>query len=429
MELRKNGEVHDRHQLEAAVALAKGAPDVLVVVHGWLSDKTQARTRTRELTANIKAVAAERTRGLVVVNLLWPSTQWVSEADLAGGGASTEAAARELREHIKEDVDDEDVRTDLLEQAGKLEEAEARVAFVDALRGLVPGDDDDDSCLFEASFGRDQDELFQRAAAFRPNRLRGTPRGGGAANDPSGVPGPWPGRSGPSTGEGAAMGVAGLRRPFAEGALHLLNLTTYYRMRERTTHIGRVGAAEVLRRLGTPNGRRLHLVGHSMGARVISVTVTEARSPQVSSMVLLQGAFSHFGFAETYDGSKRSGLFRPVLTGDRLIGPLLVTHTRNDSAVKWPYLLASTLAQQVAAGGVLGTGGRYGAIGSNGARGTPESHDGELRSVGHPYRFLPRMAHNLRSDGYITSHSDVSGPEVADAIAAAAFGPPHGGHH
>ena len=49
-------------------------------------------------------------------------------------------------------------------------------------------------------------------------------------------------------------------------------------------------------------------------------------------MTLLQGAFSHNGFASKFDGSNDGG-FRQVVAQKKVRGPILITHTRNDKAV------------------------------------------------------------------------------------------------
>ncbi|WP_432144252.1 alpha/beta fold hydrolase [Streptomyces sp. bgisy084] len=425
VEIRKTGQIYDQGQVERAVALAANATDILVIAHGWQNGKAQARALFRELTTSIRAVReeaeAENRSRLVVVGLLWPSVAWADESDIPAGGAAMGVEPRTLQAHIEEDIDDLSASRELTRLAPDLDRQDARTEFVDTLRALVPGAGGEDIDSPPQSFlSGDPIETFQKATEFESEDWdEDAPSWGGAAvSGPGGGPGTgFP--VGTPPGGGGAMRAPGFRQPFSEGAHRLLNLTTYYRMRKRTTDVGGIGAASVLTRLGETDAR-LHVAGHSMGARVISVAANEP-GPPVHSMTLLQGAFSHYGFAHNYDGKGANGLFRPVLTGSRLAGPVLVTHTTNDSVVKWPYWFASFLARQVGVGNALVKSGRYGAIGSSGALATPEATDKALLSVGSQYGFEPREVYNLQADEFIRSHSDVRGRQAAYAILTAMF--------
>jgi pimeloyl-ACP methyl ester carboxylesterase len=194
-------------------------------------------------------------------------------------------------------------------------------------------------------------------------------------------------------GGAAGFGFGGILR----GARTLLNLTTYYTMKARAGDVGSKGVAGLLDALAehAPDVRR-HLAGHSFGARV--VTAAAMHGPPVHTVALLQGAFSHHGLAEDYDGKGNDGFFRPVLAPElNITGPLLVTHTGNDRAVGVAYAVASRLARQRASG-LGGPDDLYGGIGRNGALNTPEvvTPAGELLDVGQPYELIAGQVHNLR---------------------------------
>jgi hypothetical protein len=135
-------------------------------------------------------------------------------------------------------------------------------------------------------------------------------------------------------------------------------------------------------------------------------------------MALLQAAFSHNGFAHQFHEG-RDGFFRKVVLADKVQGPILVTHTRNDQAVGFMYPLASLLAGQDAA--ALGDANdRFGGIGRNGAQKTPEALHGKLLPAGGAYTFqADKKIYNLDSDPFISGHSDICRDEVAHAILAA----------
>ena len=58
------------------------------------------------------------------------------------------------------------------------------------------------------------------------------------------------------------------------------------------------------------------------------------------SVMLLQGAFSHNGFAKQGDSTDR-GVFRDVIEKRKVRGPILISHTHNDKAVGVAYPIAS----------------------------------------------------------------------------------------
>ena len=183
-------------------------------------------------------------------------------------------------------------------------------------------------------------------------------------------------------------------------------------MRDRAGSVGANGIAPLLEQLHG-DGRRIHLVGHSFGARAATAAANATNAP-VHSLALLQGAFSHYAFADDWDGQGADGLFRAV--PNRIHGPVVITHTKNDKAVGLAYAIASRLARQVAID-IGGPDDRYGGIGRNGALKTPEAlGPSALQPVGGRYAFEPRRVSNLQADNFISGHSAVTGKEVAYAL-------------
>jgi hypothetical protein len=102
----------------------------------------------------------------------------------------------------------------------------------------------------------------------------------------------------------------------------------------------------------------------------------------------------------------------------RVNGPILISHTPNDTAVGLIYPIASRLAGQNAAG--LGDASDpFGGMGRNGAQKTPEAIGGKLLDAGGAYSFQPGKLYNLSADAWIKRHSDISNRQVAYAILAA----------
>jgi pimeloyl-ACP methyl ester carboxylesterase len=172
---------------------------------------------------------------------------------------------------------------------------------------------------------------------------------------------------------------------------------------------------------------RIHLIGHSFGCRLVAATVNalpDGEQFRPDTVMLLQGAFSHNGFAKQGDDTGL-GAFRNVVANKKVRGPILITHTRQDKAVGVAYPIASRITGVNAA--ALGDEHDiFGGLGSNGAQTqetTPERLEGTLLPVGATYPFasgvIPSTPCNLKAEGIITGHSDIQKPEVAYALTVA----------
>jgi hypothetical protein len=289
----------------------------------------------------------------------------------------------------------------------KLEDSPAaRGEFADLLRSTLPttekSSDVDGAGAFRSLPGR---EVMDQLAKPLPAAL--LPQ--------TGKPGPAAGVGGGPAGHTVGLGqfFGGIKA----GALNLLNYTTYYQMKERAGNVGRDGLHAVLKLVQSQAPLKMHLVGHSFGGRVVTAAAAGADGPRdltVSTLTLLQAAFSHYGFSDNYDGTQ-AGFFRRVLTNKAVTGPILISHSVKDSAVGTMYPLASMLARQV--GRALGDAtDKYGGMGRNGAQKTPEASAGPLLSVGGKYKFAPGKIFNLNGDAVIQDHSDISHAEVAYAL-------------
>jgi hypothetical protein len=202
----------------------------------------------------------------------------------------------------------------------------------------------------------------------------------------------------------------------------LLNFTTYHLMKDRAGIIGRTGLARALNQIHDDYpGVRIHLLGHSFGCRAITAAAAATRNP-VASMTLFQAAFSHNSFSPDFDSTHQPGGFRSVVDDAKCAGPIVITHSVNDEAVGLGYPIASRILRQQASS-LGGADDRYGALGRNGARHTPEALDAEMLPKGAPYHFTPGRIFNLQADDIIRAHADIVHPETAWAsICAAGLG-------
>jgi hypothetical protein len=429
VEFTKDGTVHDQAQVDAVHSMLADSrvSDLVVISHGWNNDMREAHELYEKFFASFRAlvddaaVPATAGRRYGVLAVLWPSKRFADRELIASGAASVGGLGdRELLaevDHLAEALDDSATEAPLAEAkqlVPRLEnEPAARSRFADLVRSVLSAEaadrEDASSELFTVPGEQLMEELAKRPPAARPPG----PAGGGGAAVVGTMPPPPP----------AAGEAAGLRE-FVTGAKaaarRLVNYATYYEMKNRAGVVGR-GVNAVLRDVrGRRRDVKLHLVGHSFGGRLVTAAAS-AGGIDPATVTLLQAAFSHYGFAENWDDKAADGLFRPMITEGMVSGPVLITCTRNDTAVGRAYPIASQIMRQNASW----TGGPtdpYGGIGSNGAQKTPEASDGRLLPVGSSYTFQPGRLHNLTADDFIADHSDVCGREVAYAVLTAIGG-------
>ncbi|MCG8460048.1 MAG: hypothetical protein MI919_27515, partial [Holophagales bacterium] len=131
------------------------------------------------------------------------------------------------------------------------------------------------------------------------------------------------------------------RRPSAAGwrlePRRLIRIFSVWRMKDRAGKVGVHGVAPLLAELLAAGDARLHLLGHSFGARVMLTALAcegMARSRPVRSLLLLQPAVNGWCFAADVDGRGTPGGFRPVLRPDsgspRVELPMVSTFSEHD---------------------------------------------------------------------------------------------------
>jgi hypothetical protein len=146
-----------------------------------------------------------------------------------------------------------------------------------------------------------------------------------------------------------------------------VRVLSYSVMKSRAGDVGRSGLGPLLAELHRRAPQlRVHLAGHSFGARLVSFALVGVGAPvdsPVASLVLIQGAFSHWSF-----GAAQSNPFgrRGALNGvaDRVHGPLVATFSSLDWAVGRWYPKASFLAGDDSSG--TAPAGRWGGMGADG---------------------------------------------------------------
>jgi len=351
----RNGTPVDPQEVQGVSGMVKDAhvTDLLVLAHGWntnmdaagnLYDRILTSARAL-LDGEMKDPLAERRFG--VLGILWPSMRYTDTALIPGGAASSDPTTDfgPALDQALEVFDDpgSPLHPALLNLRANLAVVEDRTTlqreFLTAVQQQLPLNASPDDRI-EATNLQDWDEVKGRLAVNL---------NGGTSDD--------------------TVAAGGIFSGAVQAIRNLLNISTYYEMKDRAGRIGEGGVLALLRDLKrqVPD-LKVHLIGHSFGGRLVSAAARggEGETPlPVDSLHLLQTAYSHYGFgAATPDVPE--GYFRSVVTQHRVRGPILVTHTKNDLAVGLAYAVASALAGQVAAS-IGGPDDRYGAIGSNGA--------------------------------------------------------------
>jgi hypothetical protein len=430
LEITKEGRIFDAQQKSAIEAAVRQAgegrlTDLFVISHGWNNDKRDARELYDALFGNISTIVAGRrtsgeNRKFAIVGVFWPSKKFADEDLIPAGGAANMAAASAgpLSSLLKNklhglkgtfDRPDENALDRAAALVDDLEESpEAQKRFVDLIRSVVPQHPldtaEDASGQFFQTPG---DELLSAfSAPVMPTPREAGGQGGALSLDDEQT--------------GAAAGLGDMFSGITAGAWRLLNYTTYYQMKERAGVVGGClgGVLKDIRQLRAD--LRIHLIGHSFGARVVTAAADGSASVRPSSLALLQGAFSHNGFTEKFDG-QTDGFFRRVISQSKVDGPILATHTVNDRAVGLAYPLASRISgdNRSAIGDQNDV---FGGLGRNGAvkMKANEIVKGRLLPADGRYAFSRGKVHNLLADEFISGHSDVTKLQVANALWQAA---------
>jgi hypothetical protein len=430
-EFTTTGDIAKRQQVDDLIHFLSASgttTDLFVISHGWNNDMDDARQLYRDFFGFLKSQldAAKfdnlKNRKFTILGFLWPSKKF-AEADLIPGNATgTSGGAAAVSSGADIAQDDLLRRLDLFESAladpataSQLAEARSLVPdlatfpskqrrFVDLIRAVLPqttesitGEDGS-----PAFFKLDAGDLISRLSRPMPITLAQTV--GGAAGLP--------------VSSGAAAGLGDILSGIKGAFIHLLNYTSYYVMKDRAGTVGRTGAYQVLREVRDDcPSLKIHIAGHSFGGRLVTAaTDGPTNKPPIrpKTMILLQAAFSHNGFGHLFDGI-HDGFFRAVVTDKKVNGPILITCSKQDTAVGIAYPIASLLSGVTAA--ALGDkNDLFGGMGRNGAQKTPEAVDDTLLPAEMNYNFNREKVTNLNGDKIITGHGDISRAEIASAI-------------
>lgn len=366
-----------RDQLLAGVA-AEGITDLVMFSHGWNNDQSMATWLYDRFFAPFPGLLGA-TPGtgprLGYVGVLWPAMRF-SDEPIPNFPSSAALAP------------------DLTEQTEQTDRTVLSQETCQALITAFPGQDATVRRLAELLRERsDSPESFGEFARLVRDLVAlpaGSPAAAFAADTGNGGPQAVPailgddpvalcetltaalqetgvdlGPDGPGSPDGQAF-LGGLKKRLWNGAHELLRQAAYYTMKRRAGTIGQRGLGPLLGRLAQSAGPlRVHLVGHSFGARLVSFALLglPAGARNVKSVTLLQGAFSHYAYARAVPGEEsHSGALRDA--EGRVDGPVVSCFSSHDTALGVIYPIASRLTGDDAS--LLGFGDRWGAMGHDG---------------------------------------------------------------
>jgi hypothetical protein len=448
LEFKKDGRPTDQASVDRFVTdvVSQGITDLFIFSHGWNNDKTTAFSLYHRFFGEMSKILndahtpkrrADSKVGLT--GIVWPSILWPDDAAGAAmpvvaapagaaaasvGGMPVPSAAAvatpaAVNSELKKAYDEPDQQslldglTALLQDEPKTDAALKE--FKDKLAALMASEapaDPTDRKLPDSAEGA--------IAQLSDNRWR-------QLLDTLGTEAA---RRGATT-TGGAVGLGDPFKKLWAGAKDALRVATYWQMKQRAGTVGQKGLGAILSRLASEAPQtRVHLLGHSFGARLVSFslsglpsTAADAASP-VKSLFLLQGAFSHYAFADKlpHDAS-RSGALKGMA---RFVdGPLLTTHSLKDLAVGASYPAASFVNQDDSAAAV-DQAIRFGAMGHDGAQAVNAAGTA-LGPAGTTYSFEKGTWLNLDGNRVIIhgglpsgAHSDIVYPHTAWAALAAA---------
>jgi hypothetical protein len=394
-----------------------GITDLVVFSHGWNNDPGTAHRLYQAffgvLAGQLRHARTDRPVRVGLAGVLWPSQRWSDEPipDFAAppGHGSGGAASIGDRPASGEVVDVAEIDPKTL--------ADLRALFPDAagalnrMAELLTGPATGDAL---AEFHKQMREFSMLAGAAGDDGEDDRDRPGLSATEPGMLMDPpvelferYAEKLQQSgvTFQAAAGGEAGIGDIFRgawNGAKEALRQLTYWQMKNRAGTVGRTGLGPLLGQLHeVTGGVRVHLVGHSFGARLVSYALSGLPAgldpSPVKGVTLLQGAFSQWVFAPRlpFDAGRHGGLASMA--------------ARDDSA------------------GIGDRESRWGGIGANGAQGADALDDG-IRDAGPgvTYPFAMHQVLNIDASDIVRAggppsgaHSDIVHPELTWVVLCA----------
>jgi hypothetical protein len=401
------GKLESRQEFDAFLTRAEDGPatDAIFIAHGFRNDEADATGLYNKFLQTFRAHLSRpefktvATRRFVVGAVYWPSKPFRETYDAGAGGTRGLQNPTEAMAGVERQLDELKQGASPAQRA-KLEKAAALLPalggsarkqdeFVTLVLGMVDGSQLDTTEGLPQIRKKKGSELLARLS------------------DP------------PAEG---TRGIGNLFGGIAGGVGAFLNLTKWYVMKDRSGTVGAKGVATAVREMHDRcPAVRIHLVGHSLGGRLMaSCAKALGDTPilQPDSLMLLEAAFSHYGFSAN-NGRGKPGFFRDVIARKVVKGPFVSTFSAQDTVVGGPYSIMSRLAGDNTRE-IGDASDEYGGIGRNGALKTTEVATSKLHVPGTAYDYQADVINNLDgSGGLIKDHGDVTNDAITYAFASA----------
>jgi hypothetical protein len=420
----KSGALAPDGQFESLKQRAASATDVIFLAHGFRNNAVDATTLYTKFLDNFRSHFSRpefqnlAARNFVVVGIFWPSKALPESFPANTGSVQSldpdAPLTAALTQKLQSLQDDSPEHAAQLNQAIGLlsqvkDDASAQDRFSALVLSVCDGSELDPTEGLPQIRQQQGSVLFEKLTTPIILPTETSTEGGVTAFQDDG---------------GGVQSIGSFFGSILGGIDTFLNLTTWYVMKNRSGIVGATGVAKAVRDLkASDTNVKIHLVGHSLGGRLMaSCCKSLAQTPllQPDSLMLLEAAFSHYGFSDN-NGKGTPGFFRDVIEKKVVKGPLLETFSMQDTVVGLDYSISSRLADDnVKAIGDATD--EFGGIGRNGSQKTKESVFMKLKnadSPGDPYTFQPGIVTNLDgSGGLITGHGDITNEDVTYAFAS-----------
>lgn len=335
-----DGQLQSPRAAEAFLEAAAQASDVFVFSHGWNNTFQVALDRYRSFITGFMAqrqafsLTPPEDYRPVMLGLIWPSVTfvlpWETGPAIAGSvGQAQGQSARDTDEMLDlvcgslgSDAGNE--LRELLEGRDRLDADDARQAA--ALVAPLLGGEDPDTAA-DAPQLDDLLTIWTRldrgiGPLVLSDQDLGTVDGSAGRSDT------------PAADDPQAAGLDLDPR-------NLLRTATLWTMKARAGSVGAKGLGPILTELlGMAHAPRVHLIGHSFGARVLLSATAAIPAPpnKAHSMLLLQAAVNRWCFADDVATTHAAGGYRDV--PGRVALPILSTFSSQDAALTRYFHLA-----------------------------------------------------------------------------------------
>ena len=419
-EVEVGGETRLLAELDAA-----RASDLLLFVHGWNTDGDGTNSSARAFFEAVPALLdrfGQPARRVALIDVYWPGQRWPDEPVPALDSGKAFASPEVLVDGQTEVAGAAPPPDAVSRRITRSAFGSAQRELVDELLGLLSARPDDSDALKRARV------LIRMLAEAAPDDGDGERRDVTSMVE---IDDPNPdqlfadfalrltelGVMTDPAGGSAGFGDSACR--LWHGAQEVVRQITYWQLKRRAGVVGERGLGPMLGRLHAQRpALGINLIGHGLGARAVAHSLRALPAgpvPAIRSVTLLQGALSHFAFADKlpFDPS-RSGALAGLQA--RVSGPVVACYSRRDSALGVFYPLAARSAGPESAGFET-VGYRWGGLGQDGHQ--PAAREFSLNPTGVSYGFARSGLVNIDASWVVGhgpppsgAHSDICHPEL-----------------